>query len=98
LRKKNFLTAKYVKYAKKVPLSRISRFSLFSILAWFLTFHVFCGRRLPGKQAVFEFVPNKSVIPNYYYFYLDDAEWGESFNCAPKEDTRARASPSADSP
>jgi hypothetical protein len=46
--------------------------------------YAFSARRLPGKRAVFEFAPNKSVIPNYYYFYLDDAEWGESFNCAPK--------------
>ncbi len=39
----------------------------------------FSARRLPGKPVRFEFTRNKSVIPNYYYFYLDDAEWGESF-------------------
>src|SRR5438132_13264514 len=37
----------------------------------------FSARRLPGKRALFEFTRNKSVIPNYYYFYLDDAEWGD---------------------
>src|SRR5205823_310565 len=36
----------------------------------------FSARRLPGKRALFEFTRSKSVIPNYYYFYLDDAEWG----------------------
>jgi hypothetical protein len=41
--------------------------------------YAFSARRLPGKRAVFEFTRNKSVIPNYYYFYLDDADWGESF-------------------
>jgi len=41
--------------------------------------YAFSARRLPGKRAVFEFMRNKSVIPNYYYFYLDDAEWGEAF-------------------
>jgi len=41
--------------------------------------YAFSARRLPGKRALFEFTRNKSVIPNYYYFYLDDAEWGESF-------------------
>jgi hypothetical protein len=41
--------------------------------------YAFSARRLPGKRAVFEFTRNKSVLPNYYYFYLDDAEWGESF-------------------
>jgi len=39
----------------------------------------FSARRLPGKRALFEFTRTKSVIPNYYYFYLDDAEWGECF-------------------
>jgi hypothetical protein len=39
----------------------------------------FSARRLPGKRALFEFTRSKSVIPNYYYFYLDDAEWGECF-------------------
>src|SRR5439155_18902257 len=39
----------------------------------------FSARRLPGKPVPFECTRNKSVIPNYYYFYLDDAEWGESF-------------------
>src|SRR5439155_8261952 len=39
----------------------------------------FSARPLPGKPVRFEFTRNKSVIPNYYYFYLDDAEWGESF-------------------
>lgn len=41
--------------------------------------YAFSARRLPGKRATFEFSRNKSVIPNYYYFYLDDSEWGESF-------------------
>jgi hypothetical protein len=41
--------------------------------------YAFSARRLPGKRALFEFTRNKSVIPNYYYFYLDDADWGESF-------------------
>ena len=41
--------------------------------------YAFSARRLPGKRVVFEFMRNKSVIPNYYYFYLDDAEWGEAF-------------------
>src|SRR5580700_1747819 len=41
--------------------------------------YAFSARRLPGKRALFEFRRNKSVIPNYYYFYLDDAEWGQSF-------------------
>jgi len=41
--------------------------------------YAFSAHRLPGKRAVFEFTRNKSVIPNYYYFYLDDADWGESF-------------------
>lgn len=41
--------------------------------------YAFSARRLPGKRACFEFIRNKSVIPNYYYFYLDDADWGESF-------------------
>ena len=40
--------------------------------------YAFSAHRLPGKRAVFEFTRNKSVIPNYYYFYLDDADWGES--------------------
>src|SRR6266704_6378841 len=40
--------------------------------------YAFSARRLPGKRVVFEFARNKSVIPNYYYFYLDDAQWGES--------------------
>jgi hypothetical protein len=39
----------------------------------------FSARRLPGKRALFEFTRSKSVLPNYYYFYLDDAEWGECF-------------------
>jgi hypothetical protein len=41
--------------------------------------HAFSAHRLPGKRAVFEFTRNKSVLPNYYYFYLDDADWGECF-------------------
>jgi hypothetical protein len=41
--------------------------------------HAFSAHRLPGKRAVFEFARNKSVLPNYYYFYLDDADWGECF-------------------
>ncbi len=41
--------------------------------------YAFSARRLPGARAVFEFTRNKSVLPNYYYFYLDDADWGESF-------------------
>jgi hypothetical protein len=41
--------------------------------------YAFSARRLPTKRAVFEFTRNKSVLPNYYYFYLDDADWGESF-------------------
>jgi hypothetical protein len=41
--------------------------------------YAFSARRLPGKPVRFEFLRNKSVIPNYYYFYLDDADWGESF-------------------
>ena len=41
--------------------------------------YAFSARRLPGKRALFEFTRNKSVIPNYYYFYLEDADWGESF-------------------
>ena len=41
--------------------------------------YAFSARRLPGKRAVFEFTRNKSVLPNYYYFYLEDADWGESF-------------------
>jgi len=42
--------------------------------------YAFSARRLPGKRALFEFTRNKSVIPNYYYyFYLDDADWGECF-------------------
>ncbi len=41
--------------------------------------YAFSARRLPGKRALFEFTRNKSVFPNYYYFYLDDADWGESF-------------------
>jgi hypothetical protein len=41
--------------------------------------YAFSAHRLPGKRAAFEFTRNKSVIPNYYYFYLDDADWGESF-------------------
>ena len=41
--------------------------------------YAFSARRLSGPRAVFEFSRNKSVIPNYYYFYLDDADWGESF-------------------
>ncbi len=42
----------------------------------------FSARRLPGREhgrVRFEFTRSKSVIPNYYYFYLDDAEWGECF-------------------
>src|SRR2546426_10345715 len=39
----------------------------------------FSARPLPGKPVRFECTRNKSVIPNYYYFYLDDAQWGESF-------------------
>jgi hypothetical protein len=41
--------------------------------------YAFSARRLPGKPVRFEFTRNKSVIPNYYYFYLDDSQWGESF-------------------
>ncbi len=41
--------------------------------------NAFSARRLPGKRAVFEFTRGKSVLPNYYYFYLDDADWGEAF-------------------
>jgi hypothetical protein len=41
--------------------------------------YAFSARRLPGRRAVFEFARNKSVMPNYYYFYLDDADWGEAF-------------------
>jgi hypothetical protein len=41
--------------------------------------YAFSARRLPGKPVRFEFTRHKSVIPNYYYFYLDDADWGESF-------------------
>jgi hypothetical protein len=41
--------------------------------------YAFSAHRLLGKRATFEFSRNKSVIPNYYYFYLDDADWGESF-------------------
>ena len=41
--------------------------------------YAFSAHRLPGKRPVFEFTRNKSVIPNYYYFYLDDADWGECF-------------------
>jgi len=41
--------------------------------------YAFSARRLPGKRPVFEFTRNKSVIPNYYYYYLDDADWGECF-------------------
>lgn len=39
----------------------------------------FSARRLPGSPVRFEFQRNKSVIPNYYYYYLDDADWGECF-------------------
>jgi hypothetical protein len=41
--------------------------------------YAFSARRLPGKPVRFEFARNKSVIPNYYYFYLDDDQWGEAF-------------------
>jgi hypothetical protein len=41
--------------------------------------YAFSARRLPGTGVRFEFHRNKSVIPNYYYFYLDDADWGECF-------------------
>jgi hypothetical protein len=41
--------------------------------------HAFSAHRLPGKRAVFEFARTKSVLPNYYYFYLDDSDWGECF-------------------
>ena len=41
--------------------------------------YAFSAHRLPGKPVRFQFTRNKSVLPNYYYFYLDDAEWGESF-------------------
>ena len=41
--------------------------------------YAFTAHRLPTKRATFEFRRNKSVLPNYYYFYLDDADWGESF-------------------
>jgi len=41
--------------------------------------YAFSARRLPGAPVRFEFNRNKSVIPNYYYFYLDDSQWGESF-------------------
>jgi hypothetical protein len=36
-------------------------------------------RQAPSsKRATFEFTRNKSGLPNYYYFYLNDADWGES--------------------
>ena len=41
--------------------------------------YAFRAHRLPGKRAFFEFTRNKSVLRNYYYFYLDDADSGESF-------------------
>ena len=41
--------------------------------------YAFSAHRLSGKRAVFEFARNKSVLPNYYYFYLDHADWGECF-------------------
>ena len=41
--------------------------------------YAFTAHRLPSKGATFEFTRNKSVLPNDYYFYLDDADWGESF-------------------
>jgi hypothetical protein len=41
--------------------------------------YAFSARRLPGAPVRFEFNRTKSVIPNYYYFYLDDSQWGESF-------------------
>lgn len=41
--------------------------------------YAFSARRLPGAPVRFEFNRNKSVLPNYYYFYLDDSQWGESF-------------------
>jgi hypothetical protein len=40
--------------------------------------HAFSAHRLPGKRAVFEFTRNKSVLPNYYYFYLDEADWASA--------------------
>lgn len=39
----------------------------------------FSARRMPGHAIWFEFTRNKSVTPNYYYFYIDDADWGECF-------------------
>lgn len=41
--------------------------------------YAFRAHRLPGSPVRFQFHRNKSVLPNYYYFYLDDADWGESF-------------------
>lgn len=41
--------------------------------------YAFSAHRLPGSPVRFEFQRNKSVLPNYYYFYLDDRDWGESF-------------------
>ncbi len=41
--------------------------------------YAFSARKCPGPGVRFEFTRNKSVIPNYYYCYIDDAEWGESF-------------------
>jgi hypothetical protein len=41
--------------------------------------HAFSAHLLPGKRAVFESARNKSVLPNYCFFYLDDADWGECF-------------------
>jgi hypothetical protein len=41
--------------------------------------YAFQAHRHPGKPVRFEFTRNKAVMSNYYYFYLDDADWGESF-------------------
>jgi hypothetical protein len=41
--------------------------------------YAFSARRRPGPRVQFEFTRNKSVLPNYYYFYLDDSQWGECF-------------------
>jgi hypothetical protein len=35
--------------------------------------YAFNARRLPGPRVRFEFTRNKSLLPNYYYFYLDDS-------------------------
>jgi hypothetical protein len=41
--------------------------------------YAFSARRVSTKPVRFEFARNKSVMPNAYYFYLDDGDWGESF-------------------